>query len=254
MTDLALNTITCGDCLDWLKTLPDGCVDAVVTDPPYGASQTHGKHLSGVTLRNGEPAGRVLGFAGMSELEIVDLVSLLRQKTRGWIVFTCEWHFMEALHRAGHLVRFGIWRKRNGAPQFTGDRPGMGWEAVAICHHDPTGIMRWNGGGKHAFYDVPKIQGEHPTAKPLPLFRTFVRDFTVPGATILDPFMGSGTTAVACIQTGRHFLGCEISPDYCAIAERRIKEAMGGPLFAEKPPPPPEPPLPWMTRWGERVS
>jgi len=72
----------------------------------------------------------------------------------------------------------GIWRKPDGAPQFTGDRPGTGWEGVAICHRD--GKKYWNGGGKHAFWNIPKNENNsgHPTGKPYRLLMFFVSDFT----------------------------------------------------------------------------
>ena len=67
--------------------------------------------------------------------------------------------------------------------------------------------------------------GCHPTEKPVSLIRKIVEYSTDEGATILDPFMGSGTTGVACVQTNRNFIGIEIEPKYYDIAERRIKEA-----------------------------
>ena len=66
----------------------------------------------------------------------------------------------------------------------------------------------------------------HPTQKPELLMRQLLK---VGGDTILDPFMGSGTTGVACVQTGRNFIGCEISPEYFRIAEKRIREAQAQP-------------------------
>ena len=65
----------------------------------------------------------------------------------------------------------------------------------------------------------------HPTQKPIELMVKIIEDFTHKGDTILDPFMGSGTTGVACVQTGRNFVGIEIDPTYYAIAEKRIKDA-----------------------------
>ena len=71
----------------------------------------------------------------------------------------------------------------------------------------------------------------HPTQKPIELMSKIIQDFTKEGDTILDPFMGSGTTGVACVQTGRNFIGIEIDPTYFAIAERRIKEAQMQPTL-----------------------
>jgi site-specific DNA-methyltransferase (adenine-specific) len=212
-----------GDCREILPMLPK--VDAVVTDPPYGDSATHAKHLSSVILANGEPAGQALGFDGISEAECVDYVAQWVSCAARWVVFTCEWKYASALDKAGLLVRLGIWRKPDGAPQFTGDRPGTGWEAVAICHRQ--GKKRWNGGGKHAFWNFPKSQNDsgHPTGKPLGLFSSFVSDFTESGEIVADPFMGSGTTGVACMNLGRKFIGIEREPKYFDIAVERITQA-----------------------------
>ena len=64
----------------------------------------------------------------------------------------------------------------------------------------------------------------HPTQKPLPLFKWILEKYSQPNDVILDPFLGSGTTAVACLELNRHFIGIELSPEYCEIAKKRIKE------------------------------
>lgn len=232
-------TLYCGDCMDILPGLPK--VDAVITDPPYGDKDTHKNHLATVTLRDGTPAGQALGFDGISKEDAVRLAVEWCEKAARWVVFTCEWKYAHALDDAGVLVRLGIWRKPDGAPQFTGDRPGMGWEAVAICHR--SGKKRWNRGGGHGFWVFPKGQNDsgHPTGKPLGLFSAFVSDFTDLGETILDPFMGSGTTGVAAIQMGRKFIGVEREPKYFEIACRRIEAAhQQADLFVAQPAPTPE--------------
>jgi site-specific DNA-methyltransferase (adenine-specific) len=147
---------------------------------------------------------------------------------------TCEWRHAAKLEESGlPLVRLGVWVKPNGAPQFTGDRPGTGWEAVAILHRP--GKKHWNGGGHHAVWMVPKIEGEHPTQKPQKLINEWVRLFSDAGETIFDPYMGSGTTGVACLKLDRKFVGCEVRPDYFEIACRRIEQAyQQGDLFMPK--------------------
>ena len=220
-----------GDCREVLPTLPK--VDAVITDPPYGDEATHKNHLARVTLRDGTPAGQELGFDGISKEEAVRLAVEWVDAAARWVVFTCEWKYAHALDDAGVLVRLGIWRKPDGAPQFTGDRPGTGWEAVAICHRN--GKKRWNGGGKHGFWSFPKGQNDsgHPTGKPIGLFASFVSDFTDSGETVLDPFMGSGTTGVACMNLGRSFIGIERERKYFDIACERIAAAQAQPTLFE---------------------
>ena len=229
-------TLYLGDCLEVMPTL--GRVDHVISDPPYGIGDTHANHLSKVTLRDGTPARQALGFEGISGEQLVDLARIWCGMSERWVVFTCEWKDAHRLDAVGFLVRLGIWRKPDGAPQFTGDRPGTGWEAVAICHN--AGRKRWNGGGKHAVWTFPKGIGDgHPTQKPVPFVSQLIIDFTDEGETILDPFMGSGTTLVACQKLGRHGIGIEIDPDYFEIACRRVEDAARQPdLFIEPTPKP----------------
>lgn len=228
-------TLYQGDCRDILPTL--GKVDAVVTDPPYGSDETHAQHLSSITLRNGEPAGQALGFDGITGNELVEHAKAWCSAAARWVVFSCEWKHAHRLEEAGLLVRLGIWRKPDGAPQFTGDRPGTGWEAIAICHRP--GRKKWNGGGRHAVWTVPKGNGDgHPTQKPVPLISSLVLDFTDPGEVVLDPFMGSGTTGVAAVKNGRCFVGIERDERWFSLACRRISDALSRPdMFIPRPAP-----------------
>lgn len=210
-----------------LVTIRD--VAAIITDPPYGDA-THGHHVSSVVLRNKGAVGshldmsaaNGLGFDGLDLDVMKSIAGTFVATAQRWVVFTCEWRFVHALPG---LVRMGIWRKADGAPQFTGDRPGTGWEAVAILHRD--GKKRWNGGGRHAVWDVPKgSKPEHPTQKPLPLYESFVALFSDRGEVVADPYMGSGTTGVAAVRLGRRFVGWERDPKHFRTAQRRIAEAV----------------------------
>src|SRR5450755_1974891 len=96
-------TLYLGDCREILPTLPK--VDAVVTDPPYGDSATHAKHLSSVVLANGEAARQPLGFRGISEADCVEFAAQWTAKAARWVVFTCEWKYGHALDKAGLLIR-----------------------------------------------------------------------------------------------------------------------------------------------------
>lgn len=231
-----------GDCLDpvsGLASLPDRSVDHVITDPPY-EEHTHANQVRGV--RDGAESGS--GFRGASFDPLIfdaiddhfrEVVSQeLVRVTRGWVVVFCEVEAVRDWARAlvmagGRYRRGGVWLKPDGLPQFSGDRPGMGYECLAIAHATQVGRTRWNGGGRHAVWSFPTAKRdertEHQTQKPLALMEALVRDFTDPGETVLDPFAGSGTTGVACKRLGRSFVGWERDPKYHAIAVKRIAGA-----------------------------
>lgn len=209
-------TLYLGDCMDILPTLDK--VDAVITDPPY-TEKTH----QGARICGGQEV--LIDFASISENEFLNIAKSCVEISRRWVVMTCDWrHAAEAeKEMPDEFIRVGVWVKPNGMPQYTGDRPAMGWEAISIFHRK--GKKQWNGGGRHAVWTIPKVHGNHPTEKPIQLLSSFVELFTNHNETILDPFMGSGTTGVAAIQMGRKFIGVEREPKYFEIACKRIEQA-----------------------------
>jgi DNA modification methylase len=210
-------TLLLGDAFEILPALDP--VDVIITDPPYGPKT----HAGAFTLKTGRPAPLV-DFDSITEEQFTAFCSHAVVLARRWVILSCEWRYMVGLEKAGlPLVRFGIWHKPNGKPNFFGDGPGTGWEAIAILHRK--GKKRWNGGGHHAVWVCNVEQGEHPTQKPLPLLLDWVCKFTEPGETVLDPFMGSGTTGVACTKLGCKFIGIEQRPDYFELACQRIEDA-----------------------------
>jgi site-specific DNA-methyltransferase (adenine-specific) len=223
--EIGAATLYLADAFDIMPTL--GEVDSIITDPPYDAKT----HANARSLR-GRHLASTIDFDCFTEDQFIEFCKCAVIQAKRWVVMSCAWRHAAQLEKAGvPLVRFGIWHKPNGAPQFTGDRPGTGWEAVAILHRE--GRKRWNGGGHHAVWVCNIEQGEHPTQKPLPLLLDWVKKFTDEEETVLDPFMGSGTTGVACLKLGRKFIGIEKRADYFDIACRRIEAAQRqGNLFA----------------------
>jgi site-specific DNA-methyltransferase (adenine-specific) len=204
-------------------------VDVIITDPPY-AARTHVGARSLKSLKTSQ-----IDFAAIEAADLVTMCGQFCEIAKRWVVMTCDWQHAAALTQAQvPLVRLGVWVKPNAAPQFTGDRPGMGWEAVAILHR--AGRKKWNGGGHHAVWHCPVTRGGHPTQKPEALVGEWVRLFSNPGETILDPYMGSGTTGVAAVKQGRRFIGIERDPKYFELACERIKEAMRIPANTNMPP------------------
>jgi site-specific DNA-methyltransferase (adenine-specific) len=95
---------------------------------------------------------------------------------------------------------------------------------VAILHGGVSGKMRWNGGGLPAVWIYNKVLSDHPTGKPDALLESWVTQFSEPGETILDPYMGAGTTLAAAKKHGRKAVGIEIEERYCEIAARRLAQ------------------------------
>jgi site-specific DNA-methyltransferase (adenine-specific) len=224
-------SVLLGDCLEHMAALPDRSVDHVITDPPYEAeAHTKQRRVGGHKGTIGGHAAQIT-FAAMDEETRARAAAHMARLARRWIIVFCQIEavqlWREVLEHAGATYkRAGFWLKRDGLPQLTGDRPGMGYETLVFAHAD-TGRSRWNGGGRHAVWDVPKHNPNptgHQTEKPVALMEALVRDFTDPGEIVLDPFAGSGTTGVACKRLGRRFLGIEKNPEYHAIAQRRWEE------------------------------
>lgn len=212
-------TIYHGDCRDVLPTLER--VDHVITDPPYSEVTHEGAR----TLADLDC--RPISFASIKADDAVHLLTMAGSLASRWTIATVDWRHMlalEAVVEPLRFVRFGVWIKPNGAPQFTGDRPATGWEAVAILHRTG-GRMRWNCGGHHAVWTENIVQGaEHPTQKPIGLIRQWIADFTDPGDLILDPFGGSGTTARAAKDLGRRCILIEQEEKWCEVAAKRLSQ------------------------------
>ena len=234
-------TIYHGDCREILPTL--GAVDHVITDPPYEA-EAHTKGRRGNTARDGDAAfsaTRELDFEGITE-ELRDFSGAeMARIANGWVLVFCQVEaamlWRDALAPARYM-RTQIWRKPNAPCQFTGDRPGMGYESIVTAWAG-TGRSSWNGGGAHGVHEhnIARHRSGHMTEKPLPLMADLVRLFSNECETILDPFMGSGTTLVAAYQLGRKAIGVELEERWAEVAVKRL-ESQTPPLFtlpAEKP-------------------
>lgn len=234
-------TLYLGKCEDVLPTLEP--VDHVITDPPYsehvhksvrGNDSLDGKYQKWHTAK---PRKIDLGFDHLSsELRLVCAEQFARLARRWVLVFSdvesaSDWR--DDLAATGlDYVRTGAWVKIGGAPQFSGDRPAVGFEAVTIMH--PKGRKRWNGGGKPAIWSVPIANDRggpqdeprlHTAQKPLGLMRALVDQFTDPGETILDAFGGSATTAVAAAYLGRRSILIEEDEERAKVAAKRLQSA-----------------------------
>ena len=213
-------TLYHADCRDVLPLLETGSVDLVLTDPPYD-QKTHLGARYGFRATSSE-----IPFPPLED--IPGLVGDLLRVSRRWVIAFCSLEMFGSYKQAAGecWIRAGLWRRPNGVPQFTGDRPGQPAEGLAIMHNP--GSKRWYGGGKHGFW-VHNIQQHgrfHPTEKPIGLISELLADFSSAEETILDPFAGSGTTGRACKDLGRRCIMVEIEEKYCDIAARRLEQGV----------------------------
>lgn len=229
-------TLHHGDCLPWLATLPDRSVDHVICDPPYEA-EAHTKAKRQVVSVNGRRniVRAPLSFVAITPDLRLRVAAECARLARRWVIVFCQVEavmlWVDAL-RPLRYVRTCVWTKPDGQPQYSGDRPGVGYECLVVCH--PKGRTRWNGGGKVGVFTHARMAGgggtknPHPTTKPLPLMLELVSLFTDPGDLILDPFAGSGTTGAAALRLGRRFLGAEKDAGHHATANERLAAEEAG--------------------------
>jgi DNA modification methylase len=230
-------TLYLGDCLDVLPSIET--VDQIICDPPY-EQLMHDLHGS-VKLRrtDGGSERKDLGFDGIDQIR-APFIEHVRRINRGWLLAFCNvegvWHWRKALIDAALKFKTTcIWVKPDATPKLNGQGPALAYECITTTWCG-TGHARWNGGGKRGVFiyptNNPERSGLHPTEKPVRLMRELVHLFSDPDQTVLDPFMGSGTTGVACVREGRDFIGIEKDPDHFALACRRIEDAQRqGDLF-----------------------
>jgi DNA modification methylase len=208
-----------GDCREVLPTL--GKVDAVVTDPPYGIGENNRKNMS-----RGRNAHSIdYGEFDWDEKPIdAEMIGRLKAVAQYQIIF--GGNYFEGL---GPTSCWLVWDKLNGNCDFADCE--LAWtnlnKAVRRIRWMWNGMLRAEAGTR-----------EHPTQKPRGVMKWCIEQLPADARTILDPFMGSGTTGVAAVKLGRKFIGIEIEPKYFDIACRRISQALAQPdLFIEVPKP-----------------
>lgn len=208
-----------GDCLEIMKEIPDGSVDLVLTDPPYGMSfQSH---------RRKEIYGKIRNDDGIEWLgELFDQCKRAMKDNTSIYVF-CSWHnidsFKQEFEKRFKLKNVIVWCKNNHGSGDLKAAYAPRYELV-LYGHKGRRIFEEKRYDDVLFFDRTGNRN-HPTEKPTDLLGLFVRNSTKEGESVLDPFMGSGSTGVACVDTGRDFIGIELDDGYFEIARKRIEDA-----------------------------
>ena len=204
-------TLYHGDCLAILPTLGEGSVDAVVTDPPYGVSERCDRKSKGRgCLAECNDFPPVYGDDAPFD-------------PTPWLSFdrVCLWGGNYFADRLPFVSKWLIWDKRDGMNSNDNADCEIAWTnargPARLLHH------RWNGMIKASERADRRV---HPTQKPVALMEWCIEQVEVPaGGVVLDPYMGAGATGVACVKTGRRFIGIEIEEKYCEVAAKRIQAA-----------------------------
>lgn len=239
-----INKVVCCDCLEGMKHIPDNSVDLVLTDPPYNISTENDNRdkskLNSPITRRKSPLKYDFGdwdnrtrndFIEFTKCWLEECCRVL--KTDGTIV---SFFNKEDISLLGWTAKdYGIrtrtiftWCKTNPVPSFRKVNYLSGVEFIWI---GSKGLWTFNFGYQkdmknYCLTPNSSVYGktEHPTEKPLLLIEKFIKIHSNKDDVILDCFMGSGTTAIACKQLKRNFIGFEISEQYCKIARNRLKQ------------------------------
>jgi DNA modification methylase len=231
-------TLYLGDCREMLPTL--GRVDAVVTDPPYGVGlkrKTNDFRDSAHFDAGASLQATVVYEDSPEQIQALihsAIPMALERSTRGAITPGCRMMFEYPRPRSVGAVYVP-----NGAGR---DPWGFGCFNPILYYGACPYLASGRGSRPNSFSDNQPGREEidHPCPKPIGWMLWLVNRASLPGETILDPFMGSGTTGVACANLGRRFIGIEIEPKYFDIACRRIEQAYRQPRLFVEPAPRPE--------------
>lgn len=227
-----INKIILGDCLEVMKDIPDKSIDLVLTDPPYG--------VTGLEWDN-------------DKTEWMNDILRISKKDSAIVVFGTQPFTSKIIYEYRKHFRYcWVWNKKiAGNPLIAKYQPLKIHEDIIVFSKKThsyypimiQGTMRKKGGGKSNllsmqmsetvndnYYPTSILEfsnskrGQHPTEKPVELIKYLVQTYSKENDLILDPFLGSGTTAVACKQLKRNFIGIEISEKYCEIARQRLRQ------------------------------
>ena len=242
-----INKIICGDCLEVMRDIPDESVDLIITSPPYNCGKDYEEELSDkeyydFILPITKEWRRILKLEGRFAINVIFNINRIENDEKSILFPYIQW--INALLKIKLKIKEDIiWDQLN-----SGCETAWGsWKSPSAPHirHMTERIIvgyknRWKleGGGKSDLmesefmkYTIDKWRfnsetdrKNHPAPFPLELPSRCMKLFSWIGATILDPFVGWGTTALAAKRLNRKFIGIDINPRYCKIAERRLAQ------------------------------
>ena len=203
--------IECGDCLELMKSIPDKSIDLIITDPPYGKKADKGTNGFGSSKNRRYQGGWDNSRPDKKVFEEMFRIG------KNLIIFGAN-YFCDMLPFSNHWI---FWDKKG---DISFKNPFADGEFIYTTFRKPIKKIVFK---QQGFITDSKDKRYHPTQKPSELIQMIIEQYSNEGDIILDPFLGSGTTAVACVNTNRHYIGFELDQQYYDIACERLDEAEG---------------------------
>src|SRR3989339_1713915 len=239
MSDITkfLNKIHCGDVIEVMKKMPDGSVDLIITSPPYNLKNSTGNGMK--DGRGGKWANAALqkGYSHHNDCMphneyvkwqrdcLTEMMRIIPED--GAIFYNHKWRVQAGLLQdrqdivSGFPVRqIIIWRRKGGF-NFNAGYFVPTYEVIYLIAKPKFKLAKKANGFGDVWEFTQEMRNEHPAAFPIDLIDRVVS--STDAKIILDPFVGSGTTALSAINFNRDYIGIDLSPDYCDMAEKRIK-------------------------------
>ena len=222
------NTIYNMDCLDGLRQLPDKCVDLIISDPPYYFGENFkgaGRFGDRQNYKDIEELNEPLNYEVLDEC----LRVLKAPNIYIWTNKTQLGAYISYFEGKGCKTDLLTWHKNNPTPATSNNY----LSDTEYCLFFRNGARLYGTYKTKKKYWVTstnqkeKAKYGHPTIKPLEIIKQLVINSSQGGGLVIDPYMGSGTTALACKILGRQYIGYEINPEYVKLAEARLKDARG---------------------------
>ena len=214
--------LACGDAVEWLRQVPAASVDLMVTDPPYESLEKHRAIGTTTRLKHSKASSNdwfeIFPNTRFEEL-FREVWRVLKKNTHFYLY--CDAETMFVAKPIAEQVGFKFWKPI----VWDKKKIGMGYHYRAryeFILFFEKGKRKLNDLGVSDIIEAPRIYRGYPTEKPPEVSEVLIAQSTEPGEIVADPFMGSGTTGVACKELNRRFIGIEINKDYYEIAQKRI--------------------------------
>lgn len=223
-----------GDSISYLKSLSDDSVDLVVTDPPYRTTSRGNSGTSGGMLATKlNMSVRVFNHNDVDIKEWIPECFRILKEGSHFYCMTNHTNLIDMLNCATksgfHFIKSLVWDKGN---KIMGQYYMSQFEYILFFRKGKG--VKINNCGTSDILSVPnkKMKNEngnnvHDTEKPVELMQILIENSSKEGQLVIDPFMGIGSTGIACVNSNRKFIGCELDPTYFEIAQQRINEARG---------------------------